>query len=163
MLLRLINKIWDIMLNLPHKIRYMMYSNSVEKFDTYKGFFQGEWTKVYGEGVFKVGEGSYCGARCGFSTSQGYKIEIGMNCSISHNVRIYTNNRVAQDITKEKDKVAVNYGDVIIGDNVWVGANVIILEGVTVGSNVVIGANSVVNKSIPSNVVAVGAPIRIIY
>ncbi len=152
----------DVLINLPHKIRYKMYSRTIERFDVYPDFFQGEWTKVYGNGVFSVGKNSYCGSRCGFSTSKGYRILIGNRCSLSHNVRIYTNNRFSQDVIAGKDKVKTNYGDVTIGNNVWIGANVIILEGVTIGSNVVIGANSVVNKDIPDGVVAVGAPIRVI-
>ena len=49
-----------------------------------------------------------------------------------------------------------------IGDNVWIGGSVTILPGVTIGDNVTIGAGSVVTKNIPSNVVAVGNPCRII-
>lgn len=49
-----------------------------------------------------------------------------------------------------------------IGKNVWIGAGVIILPGVTVGDNTVIGAGSVVTKDIPSDVVAVGNPCRVL-
>lgn len=49
-----------------------------------------------------------------------------------------------------------------IGDNVYIGNNVIILPGVTIGNNVVIGAGAVVSKSIPDNSVAVGVPARVI-
>ena len=49
-----------------------------------------------------------------------------------------------------------------IGKNCWLGAGVIVLPGVTIGDNVVIGAGSIVNKDIPSNVVAVGNPCRVI-
>lgn len=48
-----------------------------------------------------------------------------------------------------------------IGKNCWFGAGVIILPGVTVGNNVVVGAGSVVTKDLPDNVVAVGAPCKI--
>lgn len=48
-----------------------------------------------------------------------------------------------------------------IGNNVWIGANSVILPGVTVGDNTVIGAGSVVTKDIPANVVAVGNPCRV--
>ena len=41
--------------------------------------------------------------------------------------------------------------DVIIGDNVWIGANCIILKGVKIGNNVVIAANTLVNKNIADN------------
>lgn len=49
-----------------------------------------------------------------------------------------------------------------IGKNVWIGAGVIILPGVTVGDNTVIGAGNVVTKDIPSDVVAVGNPCRVL-
>ncbi|MBP3339057.1 MAG: sugar O-acetyltransferase [Lachnospiraceae bacterium] len=48
-----------------------------------------------------------------------------------------------------------------IGKNCWLGAGVIVLPGVTIGDNVVNGAGSVVTKDIPSNVVAVGNPCRV--
>lgn len=48
-----------------------------------------------------------------------------------------------------------------IGDNVWVGANVVIMPGVTIGENSVIGAGSVVTHDVPANVVAFGAPCRV--
>lgn len=50
-----------------------------------------------------------------------------------------------------------------IGKNCWLGAGVIVLPGVTIGDNTVIGAGSVVTKDIPSNVVAVGVPCRVIH
>ena len=44
----------------------------------------------------------------------------------------------------------------------WIGAGTIVLGGVTIGDNTVIGAGSVVTKSIPSNVIAVGVPCRVV-
>ena len=49
-----------------------------------------------------------------------------------------------------------------IGNNVWIGANCTVLAGVEIGDNSVIGAGSVVTKSIPKNVVAVGVPCKIL-
>ncbi len=49
-----------------------------------------------------------------------------------------------------------------IGRNCWFGAGCIVLPGVTIGDNVVVGAGSVVTKDIPSNVVVVGNPARIL-
>ncbi len=51
---------------------------------------------------------------------------------------------------------------ITVGNNVWIGAGCIILGGVTIGDNTVIGAGSVVTKDIPSNVVAVGSPCRVL-
>lgn len=49
-----------------------------------------------------------------------------------------------------------------IGRNCWLGAGVIVLPGVTIGDNVVVGAGSVVTRDLPSNVVAVGNPCRVL-
>lgn len=49
-----------------------------------------------------------------------------------------------------------------IGSNCWLGAGVIVLPGVTIGDNVVVGAGSVVTRDLPSNVVAVGSPCRVL-
>lgn len=49
-----------------------------------------------------------------------------------------------------------------IGKNCWIGAGAVIVPGVTIGDNTVIGAGSVVTKDIPSNVVAVGNPCRVL-
>ena len=49
-----------------------------------------------------------------------------------------------------------------IGSNCWLGAGVIVMPGVTIGDNVVIGAGSIVTRDIPSNVVAVGNPCRVL-
>ncbi|MBA3926123.1 hypothetical protein HPK16_07190 [Listeria sp. W9-0585] len=51
---------------------------------------------------------------------------------------------------------------VTIGNNVWLGANVTVNQGVTIGDNTIIGSGSVVRKSIPANVVAVGVPCRVL-
>lgn len=51
---------------------------------------------------------------------------------------------------------------IVVGNNVYIGNNVIILPGVTIGNNVVIGAGAVVSKDIPDNSVAVGVPARVI-
>jgi len=49
-----------------------------------------------------------------------------------------------------------------IGENCWIGAGVIIVPGITIGDNVVIGAGSVVTKDLPSNVIAVGNPCKVL-
>lgn len=51
---------------------------------------------------------------------------------------------------------------IVIGDNVWLGGGVIVCPGVTIGADTVVGAGSVVVQDLPSGVVAVGSPARVI-
>lgn len=84
-------------------------------------------------------------------------IEIGNNVTMAPRVHI-----ICHDAST---KQALNYtkiGRVTIGDNVFIGAESVVLPGVTIGSNVVIGANSTVSHDIPDNSVAAGSPARVI-
>lgn len=66
-------------------------------------------------------------------------------------------------ILPELRKEAYQYNFTVkIGRNCWIGAGAVIVPGVTIGDNTVIGAGSIVTKDIPSNVVAVGNPCRVI-
>lgn len=76
------------------------------------------------------------------------------------NVSIYTAGHPVHPVSRQS---GYEYGiPVSIGNNVWIGGNVVITPGVTIGDNVVIGAGSVVTKDIPANVVAAGNPCRVI-
>ena len=87
-------------------------------------------------------------------------VRIGDNCQFAPNVGIYTAGHPVHPATRNS---LYEYGfDITIGDNVWIGANSVVLPGVTIGSNTVIGAGSVVNRSIPEWSVAAGNPCRVI-
>lgn len=88
------------------------------------------------------------------------KVIIGDNAQIAPNVSIYT---AGHPIHPDSRNSGYEYGiPITIGNNVWIGGNVVILPGVTIGDNVVIGAGSVVSKDIPANRIAAGNPCRII-
>ena len=88
------------------------------------------------------------------------EIYIGDYTMIGPNVTIATaGHPVLPELRQETYQFNI---PVHIGKNVWIGAGVIILPGVTVGDNTVIGAGSVVTKDIPSDVVAVGNPCRVL-
>jgi maltose O-acetyltransferase len=53
-------------------------------------------------------------------------------------------------------------GNVVIGNNVWIGGRVTILKGVTIGDNAVVGAGSVVTREVPPNAIVAGNPARVI-
>ena len=86
-------------------------------------------------------------------------IYIGSHTMIGPGVIIATAGHPVLPILREQE---YQYNALIhIGSNCWLGAGVIVLPGVTIGDNTVIGAGSVVTKDIPSDVVAVGAPCRV--
>lgn len=88
------------------------------------------------------------------------KVTIGKNVQIAPNVSIYT---AGHPIHPDTRNTGFEYGiPITIGDNVWIGGNVVILPGVKIGDNVVIGAGSVVTKDIPDNVIAMGNPCNIV-
>lgn len=89
-------------------------------------------------------------------------IKIGRNCYFNKQFVILTHDWVTRVFIYSGRGFLPSSGRVTIGDNVSTGQNVMILKGVTIGDNVFIGANSVVNKSIPSNSIAVGNPCRVI-
>jgi len=126
--------------------------------------FNGIGTQLYGNGEIVLGKNSYIGNYSTIQAQSGCKVVVGANCAISHNVRIYTANRSARDVVKgiNKKEASILIGDVLIDDGVWIGANVVVLQGVSIGKYSVIGANSVVNKSIPDHCVAGGVPAKVI-
>ena len=111
----------------------------------------------YGYNI-EIGENFF--SNMNFVILDGAKVIIGDNAFIAPNVGIYT---AGHPLDAERRIQGLEYAyPITIGNNVWIGAGVSILPGVTIGDNTVIGAGSVVSKSIPSNVLAVGNPCKII-
>jgi maltose O-acetyltransferase len=120
-------------------------------------------TYIYGDGNISIGEGSYFGKGTFiYSDPKDANIKIGKNCMISHNVQIRTLTYDESFIDVEPRLRKYKFGDIFIGDNVWIGANVFIKNGIKIGNNVIIGTGSVVTKSLPDNVIVHGVPARII-
>lgn len=87
-------------------------------------------------------------------------ITIGDKCQIGPNVQLYT---ATHPLEPELRASWAEFGlPITLGNNVWLGGAVVVCPNVTIGDNSVIGAGSVVTKDIPSNVVAVGNPCRVI-
>ncbi len=89
--------------------------------------------------------------------SHCWLITIGDNVTMAPRVHI-----LCHDASTKQFLNYTRLGRVTIGDNVFIGAESVVLPGVTIGSNVVIGANSTVTHDILDNSVAVGSPARVI-
>lgn len=89
------------------------------------------------------------------------KVMIGRNSVIAAGVNIVDSNGhivKSYDRTKGRDKPE----DIVIGENVWIGLNSIILKGTKIGDNSIVAAGSVVKGSFPKNVIIQGNPAKII-
>lgn len=89
-------------------------------------------------------------------------VSIGNDVDINVNFTILTHDWCTHVFRNKFHDFLNSSGKVSIGTNVYIATNVTILKGVTIGDNCIIGAGSVVNKSIPSNSVAVGVPCRVV-
>lgn len=105
----------------------------------------------------KIGKNFQRMSGCSLDESHCWLIEIGDNVTFAPNVRL-----LAHDASTMRELGYTVIGRVIIGSNVFVGADSLILPNVSVGSRVIIGAGSVVTKGIPDNCVVAGSPARII-
>lgn len=106
----------------------------------------------------EVGENFY--ANYGLTILDVGKVIIGKNTMFGPNVSLYA---VTHPLHPDSRNSGYEVGiPITIGDNVWLGGNVVIVPGVTIGNNVVVGAGSVVTKDLPDNVLAVGNPCRIV-
>lgn len=111
----------------------------------------------YGYNI-KIGENFY--ANHNLTILDGNKVTFGDNVFVGPNCGFYTAGHPLDFPTRNQ---GLEYAKPIeVGDNVWFGGNVVVLPGVKIGSNSVIGAGSVVTKDIPSNVVAVGNPCKVL-
>ena len=92
------------------------------------------------------------------------KIHIGKNCLIAANCQIIDSNGHETLMERPLDRIFSmdKPREIIIEDNVWIGANCIVLKGVKIGSGSIIAAGSVVVESIPENVIARGNPAQVI-
>ena len=109
----------------------------------------------YGRHI-RLGTGTYINMNCNFIDDG--QIRIGKGVLFGAAVTIAT---VGHPVNPRM-RGYMYTAPVTIGDNCWIGANVVICPGVTIGENTVIGAGSVVTRDIPENVVAAGNPCRVL-
>lgn len=111
----------------------------------------------YGYNI-EIGENFYTNHNCIFLDAA--KITFGDNVFIAPNCCFST---AGHPLDSEQRNKGLEFAHPItVGNNVWFGAGVTVLPGITIGDNAVIGAGSVVTKDIPSGVVAVGNPCRVL-
>lgn len=89
-------------------------------------------------------------------------VTIGSHVNLAQGVVVTALNHNFEDKDKRIDEQGVTTKPVVIKDDVWIGANAVILPGVTIDSHSVVAAGAVVTQNVPANVVVAGVPSRII-
>ena len=115
------------------------------------------FTCDYGNNIV-LGKNVFINSNCYFM--DGAKITVGDNVFIGPSCGFYTANHPLDYQTRNQGIEQAL--PILIGNNVWLGGNVIVLPGVEIGDGCVIGAGSVVTKDIEANSVATGIPCNVI-
>ena len=125
---------------------------------TDKGFYiEPPFRCDYGYNI-SVGKNFYSNYNC--TILDCAEVIIGDNVMFAPNVSILT---AGHPIHPEMRNTGIEYAfPITIGNNVWIGGNVVVNSGVSIGNNTIIGSGSVVTKDIPDNVIAVGNPCKVL-
>lgn len=143
--------------HIAYKIRYVLckyiFASIGKNVLIKRNAYFGDGSKI------EIGDNSQIGINCIMDND----IIIGDDVTMGPDVIIYTSSHEYKDlnipINKQGEK---EHRQVIIGNNVWIGARCIILPGVVIGDNSIIGANTVVTKNVPENSVFCGAEGRVV-
>ena len=89
-------------------------------------------------------------------------VTIGSHVNLAQGITVTALNHNFKDTALRIDEQGISTKTVVIGDDVWIGANAVILPGVTIGRHVVIAAGAVVTKDVPDNCVVGGVPAKVL-
>jgi len=87
---------------------------------------------------------------------------IGNHVNLAQGITVTALNHNFEDKTKRIDEQGISTNPVVIGDDVWIGANAVILPGVTIGKHCVVAAGAVVTKDVPDYSLVAGVPAKVI-
>lgn len=151
------------LLSIIRKLRYAYYDRRVNRFTRDHPRYA----------KYQIGEYTY-GFPTVFDWNQGTTLKIGKFCSIAGGVKIFLGGNHRTDWLTTypfpeffhkalfNTEYVATKGSVVIGNDVWIGAEAIILSGVTVGDGAVIGAGSVVTQAVPPYAVVGGNPVQVL-
>ncbi len=130
---------------------HVEFGHSVRFMQDFTGHFYGNVT---------IGNNVYFNRGCYVSIYE--RLSVGDNCLFGENVSIHDMNYVLARDRKPIASRGFMTAPIVIGNNVWVGAKVTIVQGVHIGDNAVIGANAVVTHDVPADHIAAGIPARVL-
>ena len=108
-----------------------------------------------------LGEETHIQARCQLVAGKS-SIIIGKRVEIAPNCGFYPFNHGFAAGTRIREQPLISKGDIVIGDDVWLGFGVVVLDGVRIGKGALIGAGAGGTRDIPDNAIATGVPARVV-
>ncbi|MNL01340.1 Galactoside O-acetyltransferase [compost metagenome] len=117
-----------------------------------------EGTELKVDGILEIGPRSLIGAWNVLSVLD--RLSIGADCLLAERISIRDHDHRFEDPSRPVAEQGYRIAPVSLGNNVWIGANVVLMKGVTLGDGCVVGANAVVTRSFGPGTVLVGAPAR---
>ena len=143
--------------SIPNSTKIGNYTNCIISPDAYIYFgnkidIRNNCNFVIGKKAeLKIGDAVFMNNSCSINCLE--KIEIGENTLFGESVKLYDHNH---QYSKEKiEHKKFNTSPIKIGNNCWLGSNVIVLKGVEIGNNCVIGAGCIIYKNIPAGSVVI--------
>jgi acetyltransferase-like isoleucine patch superfamily enzyme len=119
------------------------------------------WITAPGDARIRIGRG--CFLNIAVMIASEHLVEIGDHCMLANGCFVSdAAHRFDDPDTPITWQGFTSKGPTRIGDNCWLGANVVVTSGVTIGERCVIGANSVVTRDIPPRTIAAGSPAKVI-
>jgi acetyltransferase-like isoleucine patch superfamily enzyme len=119
------------------------------------------WITAPGDARVRIGEGSFLNQ--GVMVAAQHLVEIGDHCMLANGCFVSdASHRYDDPVRPVTWQGFESRGPTRIGDNCWLGVNVVVTDGVTIGERCVIGANSVVTENVEPFSVAAGAPARVV-
>ena len=119
------------------------------------------WITLGDAATVRIGEGTFLNIAVMVAAHE--HVEIGSHCMLANGCFVTDANHRFDDPGQPVPwQGFTSKGPTRIGDNVWLGANVVVTSGVTIGERCVIGANSVVMQDIPPFSIAAGAPAKVL-
>lgn len=122
---------------------------------------------IFGSGVVaEPGVGVTIGAQTAIGMNdvvwgQG-GVTIGERCMLGPNVVLVSENHAHDDLDAPMNRQGSTRAPIVLGDDVWIGANAVVTMGVTIGDGAIVGAGAVVTRDVPARAVVGGVPARVL-
>lgn len=160
---------WFIRLLAPlyqHRGRHAIIHHSV-RMDTppYRKFWLGDYSVVESFACINNAVGDVIigdHTRIGLHNTIIGPVTIGSHVNLAQGITITALNHNFDDSEKRIDQQGISTKEVVLEDDIWVGANAVILPGVTIGNHAVVAAGAIVTKDVPPHSLVAGVPAKVI-